>query len=301
MHVIFIVGPTGSGKTAFAIDLATVLKAPIISADSRQVFKELNIGVARPSEKELLAAPHFFIASKSVVEPFSAGDFAQEANALLNALAQKGTEFAIVCGGSGLYIEALFNGLDDFDSTKGIFRNDLMHQLQTDGLNVLYKKLSELDPIYAASVDKFNPQRVVRALEVILETNKPFSDFRKGTPKTFPFSSSWYAINLDRKLLYDRLNVRVDKMLAAGLLEEAKVCLPFRSQKALETVGYKELFAYFDGLLSLGSAIEQIKQNTRRYAKRQITWFKRYPNLHWIEENQINQIVNAYAAKKIFR
>lgn len=269
-----IVGPTASGKTDYSIELANQYNSPIISCDSRQIYKELKIGTAPPSEEQLAQIKHYFIFSHSIFDFYTAGKYELEALELINNLFLT-HDTLIVVGGSGLYVDALCYGIDDFPDSDMILRDNLMQRLSAEGIESLRNELRLLDPESYETIDKKNPQRIVRALEVCLQTGKKFSSFKSSSSKQRNFTIERTIIERPREELYDRINLRVDKMIESGLIDEAKELHKFKDLPALKTVGYKELFDYFDGKTSLEEAIDLIKRNTRRYAKRQITWFKR--------------------------
>ncbi len=269
-----IVGPTASGKTDYSIELANQYNSPIISCDSRQIYKELKIGTAPPSEEQLAQIKHYFIFSHSIFDFYTAGKYELEALELINNLFLT-HDTLIVVGGSGLYVDALCYGIDDFPDSDMILRDNLMQRLASEGIESLRNELRLLDPESYETIDKKNPQRIVRALEVCLQTGKKFSSFKSSSSKQRNFTIERTIIERPREELYDRINLRVDKMIESGLVDEAKELHKFKDLPALKTVGYKELFDYFDGKTSLEEAIDLIKRNTRRYAKRQITWFKR--------------------------
>jgi tRNA dimethylallyltransferase len=280
--LIVIAGPTASGKTALAIQLANHYQTAILSADSRQFYREMSIGTAKPDSTELAAAPHYFINSHSITEQFNVGDFEQEGLQLLNQLFRT-HDVVIMAGGSGLYIRAICEGFDELPKFNPAVRDELNRRYAEEGIRSLQQQLQQADPAYYAQVDIQNPQRLIRALEVIESTGQPFSSFRKAEFKERPFNIIKLAIDLPREVLYDRINHRVDLMMHAGLLEEVKQLLPYRQLNALNTVGYTELFDYLDGKIDLATAIDQIKQNTRRFAKRQLTWFRRDHEIQWIK------------------
>lgn len=269
-----IVGPTASGKTDYSIELAKQYNSPIISCDSRQIYKELKIGTAPPSEEQLAQIKHYFIFSHSIFDFYTAGKYELEALELISNLFLT-HDTLIVVGGSGLYVDALCYGIDDFPDSDMILRDNLMQRLSAEGIESLRNELRLLDPESYETIDKKNPQRIVRALEVCLQTGKKFSSFKSSSSKQRNFTIERTIIERPREELYDRINLRVDKMIESGLVDEAKELHKFKDLPALKTVGYKELFDYFDGKTSLEEAIDLIKRNTRRYAKRQITWFKR--------------------------
>lgn len=288
--LISIVGPTAIGKTALAIQIARHFATEIISADSRQFFKEMAIGTAKPNEEELAAAKHHFIDSHSVSQLFSTGDFEVEGLKILDEIFQK-HNVAIMVGGSGLYVNALLNGLDEMPDIDLSIREKLNRQFEEEGLAVIQNQLAESDPEYFAKVDQQNPQRMIRGLEVFLSTGQKLSSMLSATKKERPFNIIKIGLNTDRTVLYNRINQRVDQMIADGLLEEVKSLTPFKQYNALNTVGYSEIFDYFDGKLSLQEAIDAIKQNTRRFAKRQLTWFRRDEETNWFEPDEKDQII----------
>lgn len=289
--LIAIVGPTAIGKTALAIQLAQHFNTEILSADSRQFFKEMEIGTAKPSTKELTAATHHFINSHSVTQLFSTGDFEVEA---LEKLAQifENNNLAILVGGSGLYVNALLNGLDEMPEIDLAIREKLNKQLEIDGLSTIQKDLARLDPEYFAKVDQQNPQRMIRGLEVVLSTGRKLSSMLSATKKVRPFKVIKIGLNTDRTVLYDRINKRVDQMISDGLVDEVQSLEKFKELNALKTVGYSEIFDYLDDLTSLEEAISAIKQNTRRFAKRQLTWFRRDEEITWFEPNDDKSVIN---------
>ncbi len=287
--LINITGPTASGKTAVAIDVAKALNTEIISADSRQIYKEMSVGTAVPSEEELKAVKHHFIRSISITESFSAGDFEQRSLKIIEKLG-KTKRYIVMAGGTGLYFNAVNFGLDNIPGIPGNIRKELTETLNRQGIETLRKELRDKDPVYFAQVDKNNPHRLIRALEVIRYTGKPFSIFRKQVPKTRFFQSRWFGLHWPREVLYERINRRVEQMIDKGLIDEARKLYPYKHFNALQTVGYRELFDFFDGKISLEEAVEEIKKNTRRYAKRQLTWFKKNPDIRWIDMQKENPV-----------
>ncbi len=289
-----IVGPTGSGKSDLAVELAARLGAPILSTDSRQVYRGMAIGTAQPTAEQLRAVPHHFIADRHPTERFSCADFEREALALLVKLFAT-HDHVVAVGGSGLYIDALCEGLDPLPDVDPALREDLTRRLAEEGLERLAAELKMLDPAYHATVDTKNPARVLRGLEVCLTTGRPFSELRTGSRAERPFTIRKIGIDLPRPELYARIDARVDAMMAAGLENEARSLHHLRHLPALRTVGYSELFDHFDGRHtdatgrpltgdeSLARAVELIKRNSRRYAKRQMTWFRRDPSIVWID------------------
>ena len=273
--LIYIAGPTASGKTTFAITLAKHYNTEIISCDSRQFYKEMTVGTAVPSKEELAEAKHHFIQHLSITHPYSVGDYQKDTLALLKTLFKK-HEVIIMVGGSGLYADAVMQGLDEFPEVDPAIRPQLMALYQQEGIEILQDLLREQDLHHYHRVDKNNPHRLVRALEISLSSGKPYSSFlgKKESPDFF--TSQTIVIDWDRAALYDRINDRVDQMIDWGLESEAKNLYPNKTLNALQTVGYSEWFAHFDGKWDRATAIEEIKKNSRRYAKRQTTWFKRY-------------------------
>lgn len=290
--LVVITGPTGSGKTGLSIKLAKRLGCSVISADSRQVFKELPIGSAAPSTDEMLGIPHYFIGDRSISEEFNAGRFEQEALSLLDSLFKE-NPVQIVCGGTGLYIKALLHGMDDLPASSPEYRAQLEVRWNEDP-NSLKEELAHLDPDYALHADLSNKQRVIRALEVIKASGQTYSSLRTKQQKKRAFDSLVLALDLSREILYQRINSRTHSMIEAGWLEEAKQVIPFKDCNALRTVGYQELFECLEGRISMKEAINQIQQNTRRYAKRQMTWIRNQEKVTWINpEVDIEELVLA--------
>lgn len=290
--LISIVGPTAIGKTALAIELANHFQTEIISADSRQFYKEMEIGTAKPTQTELAAAKHHFINSHSVNQLFSTGDFEIEGLKVLDEIF-KPHDLAIMVGGSGLYVNALINGLDEMPEIDLAVRDQLNNLFKTEGISPIREQLAKHDPEYYAKVDQQNPQRMIRGLEVFLSTGQKLSSMLSATKKERPFNIIKVGLNTERATLYNRINSRVDKMMHDGLVEEVKSLTEFRSYNALNTVGYSEIFDYLDQKLSIEEAVSNIKQNTRRFAKRQLTWFRRDEEIRWFEPNQ-QQVVIKY-------
>ncbi|MDO3625949.1 tRNA (adenosine(37)-N6)-dimethylallyltransferase MiaA [Mucilaginibacter sp. BT774] len=280
--LIIIAGPTAVGKTAAAIKVAQQLQTEIISADSRQFYREMSIGTAKPDAEELAQAKHYFIDSHSITENFTVGDFEKQSLQLLDELF-KTYDQVIMVGGSGLYIQAVTQGFDDLPTVDPEIRERLNQELAEKGVQHLQAKLKVADPDYHQQVDLNNPQRLIRALEIFEATGNPFSSYRKATINKRPFEIVKIALNLPRELLYNRINQRVDLMVKEGLVEEVRSLLPYRHLNALNTVGYSELFDYFDGKTDLDTAISLIKQNTRRFAKRQLTWFRKDKDIKWLD------------------
>jgi tRNA dimethylallyltransferase len=281
-NLIVIVGPTASGKTALAIDLAKRFKTEVISADSRQFYREMAIGTAKPTPEELSQAKHHFVDSHSVNDYFSVGEFERQGLELLERLFET-HDTVIMVGGSGLYIKAICEGFDQLPSSSPEIRQKFNAAFEARGITYLQEQLKQADPAYYSEVDLNNPQRLIRALEVCESTGVPFSSFRKSQSSSRPFNCIKIGIDLPREVIYERINQRVDDMVSQGLIEEVHSLIPYRHLNALNTVGYSELFDYFDGKTNLETAIALIKQNTRRFAKRQMTWFRKDKSIHWID------------------
>ncbi|WP_157206786.1 tRNA (adenosine(37)-N6)-dimethylallyltransferase MiaA [Mariniflexile maritimum] len=291
--LISIVGPTSIGKTALSIKLAHYFNTEIISADSRQFFKEMHIGTAAPTAEELAAAKHHFIHHKSIQELYSVGAFEKDALDILKELFKK-HPIVIMVGGSGLYVDAVTKGLDDFPEIDASIRENLNTQLETEGLLHLQNQLKILDKTSFKNIEIANPHRVIRALEICLGTGKPYSSFLNKKSTSRNFKTITVGLTAERETIYKRINQRVDLMMEAGLLDEVKKLLPHKNLNALNTVGYKELFNYLEGEWTLDFAISEIKKNSRRFAKRQLTWFKRDENTLWFDyETPLNQIIEA--------
>lgn len=290
-RLIVIIGPTAVGKTEVAIKVAEHFKTEIISADSRQFFKELTIGTAKPNEEELNQVPHHFINSHAITVEYDAAQYAAEALDLIYLLFEK-YDYLVVCGGSGLYIKALLEGFDDIPEVPDNIRDEVIAQYEKNGLTWLQKKLEELDPAYWQKVDQQNPARLMRALEVVMATGKSISSFQTKQKQQLPFRVVKIGLELDRELLYKRIDARMEEMITKGLFEEAKAMYPYRHHQALQTVGYKEIFDFLDGRYDREEAVRLLKRNTRRYAKRQFTWFKRDEEITWIEPDQWELIVD---------
>ncbi len=288
--LIVLLGPTGVGKTDLSITLSYQFNAPILSSDSRQFFREMRIGTATPSQNILNSAPHHFIGSKSIHERFSCGMFELEVLDLLKELF-KTHQSVMLVGGSGLYIDAVCNGIDDFPSPDTELRENLYDQLHRKGVNELREQLRLLDPEYYNQVDLKNTQRILKAVEVCLQTGRTYSSFRTKQNKSRQFIPIKVGLNRTREELYQRINDRVDGMISDGLVAEVKGLYDQKHLNALNTVGYKELFDYLDGKITLEYAIELIKRNSRRYAKRQLTWWARDNEITWFHPEQTNLIV----------
>lgn len=283
--LISIVGPTAIGKTKLSIALAKHFVTDIISADSRQFYKEMKIGTAVPSKEELGEATHHFIQHKSVREKYTVGDFEREALNTLNGLFEV-HNIVIMVGGSGLYVDAVTQGLDHFPKVAPEIREQLNEKFETEGIEALQNQLKQLDPDYYENVDLENPHRLIRALEVCVASNTPYSFFLNKKQTTRPFEVLTVGLFAEREIIYDRINKRVDLMMEQGLLEEVKSLVKLKSRNALKTVGYKELFHHLDGNCELEFAVQEIKKNTRRFAKRQMTWFRKNPDIIWIDHEE---------------
>jgi len=287
--LIVVVGPTAVGKTAVAIQLALALKTEILSADSRQIYAELEIGTAKPSASELQLVQHHFINTKSIKEEYDAGQFGRDALDLLNQLFKK-TDTVILCGGSGLYVKAVCEGFDDMPVVPPGIREQIIKEYQEKGLSWLQTKVGEVDPDYFAQVDVKNPQRLMRALELNYASGKSLNELRNRKKTDHPFSIVKIGLELERETLYSRIDQRMDAMIASGLFEEAKKFYPMRNLNALQTVGYQEIFGYLDGLYDREEAIRLLKRNSRHYAKRQMTWFKKDKEVNWFMADKVDGI-----------
>ena len=288
--VLVVAGPTASGKTALAVRLAQHFGTEVVSVDSRQVYRELRIGVSRPAPDELREVRHHFVASHSIHQAFTAGDFQREARQVLSDLIGK-FGCAVVCGGTGLYLRALLHGFDSIPPVPAAVREAVQRDFHDRGLEWLQAAVREVDAAYFEIVDKNNPQRLMRALEVYRSSGLPFSSYRNQEGDPFPAESVSVGIDWPRAALYQRINDRVDGMLADGLIAEAEALFAFRHLQALQTVGYQELFAWMEGLTTREEAVEQIRQNTRHYAKRQLTWLRRYGKVHWFDPQRQADII----------
>ena len=289
--LIVITGPTAVGKTALCLEIAQHFGIPIINADSRQIYRELKIGTASPTDEQLRQVPHYLVGTLSLQDYYSASLFEQQVLEILSQEFQK-HDIALLTGGSMMYIDAVCDGIDDIPTVDDETRNMLKRRLADEGLEALVEELKVLDPEYYDIVDKQNPRRVVHGLEICLMTGKTYTSFRKKEKKQRPFHIVKIGVNRPREELYLRINQRVDQMMADGLLEEVRSVYDQRNSNALNTVGYKELFDYIDGRWSLEEAVERIKGNTRRYARKQLTWFKRDEEIRWFHPEQQQDILN---------
>ena len=292
-YVIAVVGTTAIGKTALAIKLAKMYNAEIISADSRQFFKELSIGTAVPSKEELAAVPHHFIQNLSIFDSYSVGHFERDALQKIEELHKK-NNVVILVGGSGLYLKAVLKGLDYFPDVDKQIRSDLIEELNTKGIYSLQKKLKQLDEVSFNTIAIDNPQRIIRALEICIGSGKKYSSFLNKDKGKRKFTAINIGLTAERQTIYDRINKRVDLMVATGLIDEAKSVYPYKHLNALQTVGYRELFSFFDGEIDKEFAISEIKKNTRRFAKRQITWFKKQEDIKWFDYLENSNVIKKY-------
>ena len=289
--LLVIAGPTAAGKTACGISLASEFETEIISADSRQIYRETRIGTAVPGKEELSQVRHHFIQNASVTTPYHASRYEEEVILLLEKLFRK-KDLVLLVGGSGLYIDAVCQGIDELPSSDPRLRRQLLKQFQQEGLQPLVKQLRELDPDTYARVDLKNHMRVLKALEVTIQTGKPYSLFLKHSPKARPFNILRIALDLERGTLYERINQRVDRMMEEGLLSEARSLVQYRGLTPMKTVGYKELFRYLDGELSLDEAVDLIKRNTRKFARKQLTWFRKDGLYTWFRPDEKDRMLS---------
>lgn len=296
-YLICIIGPTAIGKTSKSIEVAKFFNTEIISADSRQFYKEMQIGTAVPSEEELAAIPHHFIQHISVDDAYSVGDFERDTLKKLDELFKK-HKVVLMVGGSGLFVDAITKGLNEFPEIDPEIRENLNLKLKEEGIEVLQKQLMQLDPEYAKTTDVENPRRLIRALEICLGSGKPYSSFLNQPKAKRNFKNIKIGLTAERKMIYDRIEQRVDQMIEEGLLDEAKKLYPDKHKNALNTIGYKELYAYFEGEYDLDFAISEIKKNTRRFAKRQLTWFKKDQEIKWFSYNRPSAEIIEYLQQK---
>lgn len=294
--LVVITGPTGVGKTKTAIAAARHFNSEIISADSRQIFRELRIGTAVPAREELNQIPHHFIHSHSIHDSYNASRFETEAMEKITGLFSR-YDLLILAGGSMLYIDAVCKGIDNMPDVDPALRTVLKQRFETEGIENLRFELKKLDPVYYQAVDLKNPNRIIHALEICMMTGRPYSSFRSNKKKKRPFSILKIGLDCDRATLHEKINKRVDQMIRDGLEEEARSVFQFRNLQSLNTVGYRELFAYFEGKQSLETAIELIKRNSRRYARKQLTWYRNDPDFKWFEPENIQAVIS-YIEKK---
>lgn len=296
--LIVVTGPTAVGKTRLCLDIAKHFDIPIINADSRQIYRELHIGTAQPTEEEMREVKHYFVSTLGLEDYYSASLFEQHVLELLEKLF-KDSDYALMAGGSMMYIDAVCDGIDDIPTIDDQTRTTLKKRLEEEGLEKLCEELQRLDPEYYEIVDRQNPKRVVHALEICTMTGRTYTSYRKKEKKQRPFRIVKIGLNREREELYGRINARVDQMMENGLLKEAKTMYPRRALNALNTVGYKELFEYFNGRWPLEEAIERIKGNTRRYARKQLTWYKKDPQIKWFHPDQKEKIINYILQQEI--
>ena len=287
--LVVITGPTAVGKTALTIELARHYHTPVINADSRQIYRELRIGTAAPSEEQLQQAKHYFVGNKSIHDYYNASMYEQD---VLKVLKKEPSETNILSGGSMMYIDAVCNGIDDIPTVREDIREEMKRRYEEEGLEALCEDLRRLDPEHYAIVDRQNYRRVIHALEICYQTGRTYTSFRTQSKKERPFRIVKIGLNRDRDELYNRINARVDAMMEQGLLHEAESLYDQRQLNALNTVGYKEMFDYMDGRWSLDEAVERMKGNTRRYARKQLTWFKRDEEVRWFHPDQMDEILN---------
>lgn len=280
-----VTGPTASGKTALAIEIARHFDSEIVSADSRQMYKGIEIGTAAPSAEELAAVPHHFIGNLNLTDYYSAARYADEALAKLDGIWRR-RDVAVMCGGSMMYVDAVVNGIDELPTVSEKVRSDVLDIYHREGLDGIIARLQQLDPAYLAQVDRSNHRRIIHAIEISLEAGQPYSSLRTGRKAERPFNTVKLAINYSREELFDRINRRVDAMMEAGFEEEARRVWPMRGLNSLNTVGYKEMFAMFEGIMDRPTAIARMAKNTRVYAKKQLTWLKRDPSVIWLDPSE---------------
>ena len=297
-NLIVITGPTGVGKTELCLRLADFFNVPIINADSRQIFAEIPIGTAAPTIKQQERTKHYFVGTHKLTDYYSASLYEQDVIQLLDKLFED-SDIAILTGGSMMYIDAVCNGIDDIPTIDENTRETMKRRLATEGLPALVEELKQLDPEHWNIVDRNNPRRVVHALEICHMTGKTYTSFRKNEKKKRPFNTIKIGLTLPREVLYNRINARVIDMINNGFVEEAKKVYPLRGLNSLNTVGYKELFDYFDGNISLDDAIFKIQSNTRRYARKQLTWYKKDENMKWFEPNNVEEILKYIGTKTL--
>lgn len=295
--LIVVLGPTGVGKSDISVQLAKYFSTDIISADSRQLFREISIGTAVPPEGDLNSVCHHFIQTRSIHDYYNVSEYETDAIVLITQLFKTKNPL-ILTGGSMLYVDTICKGIDDIPTVTPEIRNEVIEWYRDNGMEALQKRLQDLDPEYYQIVDLNNPKRLLHAVEICQMTGKTFTSFRKNTFRERPFRILKIGINQNREVLYQRINERVERMMEAGLLDEARTVYPFRTLNSLNTVGYKELFAYFDGVCTLAEAVDLIKRNSRKYARKQLTWFRRDQEINWFEPTQIQDII-AFTKQKL--
>ncbi len=289
--LIVIVGPTGVGKTELCLKVAEAFGTVIVNADSRQIFKEIPVGTAAPTIAERRRIRHFFVGNLHIDQYYNASMFENDVIALLDTLFKE-KDYVIMSGGSMMYVDAVCNGIDDIPTVDTATRSKVMREYEEKGLDYICGRLEELDPEYYSVVDKRNPKRVIHAVEICLSTGRTYTSFRVNAKKDRPFNIIKVGLTLDREQLYERIDGRVDRMVADGLIQEAEKMYPYRNLNSLNTVGYKELFDYFDGKCTLEEAVFRIKCDTHKYCRKQLTWFKRDKDIHWFSPNNVEEIIN---------
>lgn len=289
--LIVIVGPTGVGKTELCLKVAEAFGTVIVNADSRQIFKEIPVGTAAPTIAERRRIRHFFVGNLHIDQYYNASMFENDVIALLDTLFKE-KDYVIMSGGSMMYVDAVCNGIDDIPTVDTATRSKVMREYEEKGLDYICGRLEELDPEYYSVVDKRNPKRVIHAVEICLSTGRTYTSFRVNAKKDRPFNIIKVGLTLDREQLYERIDGRVDRMVAVGLIQEAEKMYPYRNLNSLNTVGYKELFDYFDGKCTLEEAVFRIKCDTHKYCRKQLTWFKRDKDIHWFSPNNVEEIIN---------
>lgn len=289
--LVVILGPTGVGKTELCLSVAEHLGVPIINADSRQVFREIPIGTAAPTEEQLSRVRHYFVGNLSLDDYYSASKYEEDVMAFLDKYFSEEKNIALMTGGSMMYIDSVCNGIDDIPTIDDATRQMMKRRYDEEGLDALCRELEQRDPEYYAIVDRKNPKRIVHALEICIMTGKTYTSFRKNERKQRPFNILKIGLNRERQELYERINKRVEQMVAAGLVDEARRVYPKKGINALNTVGYKELFEYFDGNCTLDEAIFRIQCDSRKYCRKQLTWFRRDPEIHWFHPDNIEEII----------
>lgn len=289
--LIVIVGPTGVGKTELCLKVAEAFGTVIVNADSRQIFKEIPVGTAAPTIAERRRIRHYFVGNLHIDQYYNASMFENDVIALLDTLFKE-KDYVIMSGGSMMYVDAVCNGIDDIPTVDTATRSKVMREYEEKGLDYICGRLEELDPEYYSVVDKRNPKRVIHAVEICLSTGRTYTSFRVNAKKERPFNIIKVGLTLDREQLYERIDGRVDRMVADGLIQEAEKMYPYRNLNSLNTVGYKELFGYFDGKCTLEEAVFRIKCDTHKYCRKQLTWFKRDKDIHWFSPNNVEEIIN---------
>lgn len=289
--LIVIVGPTGVGKTELCLKVAEAFDTVIVNADSRQIFKEIPVGTAAPTIAERRRIRHYFVGNLHIDQYYNASMFENDVIALLDTLFKE-KDYVIMSGGSMMYVDAVCNGIDDIPTVDTATRSKVMREYEEKGLDYICGRLEELDPEYYSIVDKRNPKRVIHAVEICLSTGRTYTSFRVNAKKDRPFNIIKVGLTLDREQLYERIDGRVDRMVADGLIQEAEKMYPYRNLNSLNTVGYKELFDYFDGKCTLEEAVFRIKCDTHKYCRKQLTWFKRDKDIHWFSPNNVEEIIN---------